>query len=177
MPNRFYVGKAKRESNFSGNSEELEEYLERKRTSLKFLLKNTKNKEQMQRIKDFVDKIDDVLSLDYFYECDVMSMSELVKKIKNDRAELTIELKRLKPQLDKAENELRKIFEVAGRHMASVYEDEYDTRVQEKLRELYDDYDAIKLEYESYEDPLRVRWWLLGMISRPVGFFSKVIPR
>ena len=174
MPKKECSASKFREGRYPGNSEELKKFLSRKSGSLRQLYEKTTDKAIKRNIKKFIDKISDVLELDYFDRGSIMTMEELIKVIKKERKKLSAEMNRLKSKLDVAEASCVEAFNEAGKYMANVYEDEYNTPEQEKLRALYDIYDSIKLEYESYERPWRIRWWLLGIINRPIGFFKNV---
>ena len=175
MSRKSSTTSTKKESRFIGDSKDLKMYLLQKKEMYRELLKGTKDKLYIKRIKERISLIEDMLDQKYFTEDEVYSMNELVEAIKRERADLYIEYKSMEPDLADAKKLAYDAFNTSGGYLANSYEKElYNSRQQVELRELIDEYQALEWEYEGLVKCWKVLWKLLGVINRPIGFFEKL---
>lgn len=158
---------------FLGNSAELKQYLVRKRDALKALQVKTKDEERENILGGMIYTCEMVVDLPYFKRGKVRSMPELIEAVKAERDELKSFMTDLQPDLDAAKKEAEEAFKAAGSYLANKFEDSYKEPAQINARECIDEYQALQYEYDQAEDDLKTNWWLLGIIHRPTGFFSK----
>lgn len=167
---------APRECMFLGNSKELKAYLITKKKVLTKAL-NSENFDHNKKstLEAYIDMIEFMLELNFFYSRKIYTMPELIDAIKVERSELDEEMDNMKPVMDKARQMVDLAFENADRYMANKYEELYESEKQKVLRDSKTEYEIIEWEYEILEKRKRVLWWLLGVIHRPLGFFENVI--
>ena len=166
-----------KEAMFLGDSKELKGYLVAKRKFFKILIKEDKelSKEQTDKISGYIEAIDEMLEQKYFSGRRVYSMSELIDEIKLERADLQLEMKALKSEVEEAKAKAEGAFRAQKGYLANKYEAVYNSSGQVELRKLIDEYQVLSYHYEGLEKCRKTLWWLLGVIHRPVGFFEKVV--
>lgn len=174
----FSKPRKKDEAMFWGDSRDLKHYLVSKRGALLEILNNKDDSisaEQHDKVKKYIEMIDDMLDecVLYFKEC--YSMDDMIKQIKLERYDLKNVMSRLEKELENAKSDVEDIFKREGSYVANKYEDAYNSFGQQALRNAIAEYEAIYFEYGEYKKELKVLWWMLGVIHRPVSFFEKVL--
>lgn len=158
---------------FMGNSEELKQFINKKKNALISLNAETSDEELENRLCGMIYVCECVLDLSYFKRGKIKTMSELIELIKEDRAELKQCMEELQPDLEAAQKEAEEAFKAAGSYLANKFEDEYNSPSQERARECVDEFQILKYQYDKASEESKTKWWLLGIIHRPVGFFEK----
>ena len=160
---------------FYGSSYELKRNLERQKKRLdEVLSKGACDEEQRKKIIAYVNIIDDILALDYFFlGSSTLSMPELIQDIKIRRNRLLESIKKQEAELEVAKCEKERIMAREG-HIASRYDSDYGSEGQEELEEAYNYVLALECWISEDKTYSRIYHWLLGIINNSHGFFGKL---
>lgn len=173
------IAKSRKEM-WHGNSEELMIYLRKKSIALTKILKETDNQNDKEKIRGFINVIDEVLKLKYFGYYPIVGMISLINAVKDDREKLLDELDAYKNEhqgeISRLESELQEALCDSDFYYANSFEEEYESEKQKKLRESSQAYEEAKFDYDMdiavMEHRIKVFDWLQGIIHHPVNFFK-----
>lgn len=166
------------EAMFLGDSRDLKYYLVSKNKALKKILKERKgefSKQQLDKISAYEEMIEYMLEQRVFNGRKTYQIPDLIDEIKLERADLQSAINALKEATEKAKKVAEEAFSRENKYLANAYEELYNTEGQQELRELIAEYEVCKVELEGYQKDWKALWWILGVIHRPIGFFSKIL--
>lgn len=167
-----------KEAMFLGNSRDLKYYLVSKNRALEKILKERReelSKQQIDKISSYEEMIECMLEQRVFNSRKVYQIPDLIDEIKLERAELQSIISVHKEATEKAKKIAEEAFLRENKYLANTYEELYNSEGQQELRDLITEYEVCRFELEEYQKDWKALWWILGVIHRPIGFFSKVL--
>lgn len=101
-------------------------------------------------------------------------MPEIIDEVKERRNSLKEGVASLEKEFETSKAKAYEAFKKAGKYMANEFEEAYNDELQINLRRAIEEYQADEFELSNMQEEIKVYWWLLGVINRPLGFFDKV---